>query len=228
MKVIAHRGASAEKSQNTMAAFERALEIGVDAIEMDLLLTREGELVVRHDNLIKMDGTVRQIGEMSLEEIAKFDVGTGERMPTLEAVFDRFHKKIPLVLDLKAWGIAAPLAKFLIKRSAAQEIHLTSFLHAEISELSSLCPRVDRSVVMVAIPIPFESVFEAAQVRQVSLNRSTINEAVIHRLHEAKIQVWSYTVNWLEEAQRFKDWGMDGIFTDDPALMQPLRSPVNP
>ncbi len=107
---IAHRGASALAPENTMAAFAMAVELGADAIELDLHVSRDGELVVIHDHTL--DRTTDGEGPVhtrSLQELKRLDAGrwfgesfAGQRIPTLAEVLDRFSGKIPLALEIKA------------------------------------------------------------------------------------------------------------------------------
>jgi glycerophosphoryl diester phosphodiesterase len=107
--VIAHRGASAACPENTHAAFERALELGADGIELDLQLSRDGGVVVYHDRTLKKVGHGgRRIGQVDLAELRELDVGTwmhprfrAERMPTLHEVLERYGARTRLLLELK-------------------------------------------------------------------------------------------------------------------------------
>lgn len=223
MKIIAHRGASAERPENTLSSIERALEIGVDAVEVDLLLSKEGRLVVRHDDLILHRGRWHNVRELAWQELRQCDVGQGERIPLLEELFERVAGRSPLFLDLKTFGMAEPLARALQTYQAPEAIHVTSVLLTEISDFSRLCPEVERSIVLAAVPIRFDQLFEDSNTRQVSLFRGYLSQEIAARLREEGIRMRVYPVNLPQEAQRFRAWGVEAIFTDDPAGMQGLR-----
>jgi glycerophosphoryl diester phosphodiesterase len=224
MNIIAHRGASAERPENSMAAFERALEIGVDAIEADLLVTKDGRLVARHDDLIQKNGNWYYINELTFDELQEIDIGNGERVPSLEKVFDRFYGRCPIMLDLKQFGMAERLATFLKERKMEHGVHVTSFLHSEIAEIGGLYPGVERSIALAAMPITFDVFFQDTQTREVSLFRGYLNETIAQRLRNMGVRVRAYPVNLPREAAVFIQWGIDAIFTDDPAAMQSLRN----
>ncbi|MGH7411421.1 MAG: glycerophosphodiester phosphodiesterase family protein, partial [Candidatus Methylomirabilis sp.] len=150
---IAHRGASALAPENTMAAFEKAIELGADVIELDLHLTRDGELVVIHDDTL--DRTTDGRGPVhgrSLEEIRRLDAGrwfgqafAGERIPTLSEVLDRFAGKIPLALEVKAGsaffpGIEERLVSALRHHSAVEQTAVASFDHFALKRLKEIEP----------------------------------------------------------------------------------------
>lgn len=223
MKIIAHRGASAERPENTLAAFERALAIGVDGIEGDVLVTKDRRLVVRHDDLIQKDTTWHYVRELTFEELQAIDVGAGEQIPSLEMVFERFYGRCPVVLDVKDFGIAELLTEFLLKRRAHQGVRVTSFLHSEVVEMGRRCPGVERSIILGAMPVNVRGLLEETNTRSVALYRGYLNEAITRHLVEMGIEIWAYTVNLPREAQAFASWGIEAIYTDDPAAMQSLR-----
>ena len=223
MKIIAHRGASKECPDNTLSAFERAIQIGVDAIEMDLLATRDRRLVVRHDDLIKKGQTWYYVRDLTFEELEKIDVGKGERIPSLESVFESVRGRSPLLLELKTIGLAKLLAELLRKEKGNQKIHVTSFLPSELSRVATLLPEVERSITLSALPSHYATLLRDCQTKQVSLHRGFLTQELIRTLKKQGITVRVYTVNLPKEAALFESWGVDAIFTDDPAAMQPFR-----
>jgi len=100
--VIAHRGASAYRPENTFPAYELALEQAADMIEIDLHLSRDGTVVVTHDELLAGLGGRGEIADATLAELKTLDAGRGERIPTLDEVLDRFGSRIPFNLDRKS------------------------------------------------------------------------------------------------------------------------------
>ena len=100
-QVIAHRGASGYRPQNTLAAYELAVEQRADMIEIDLHRSRDGAIVIRHDEELQSLGGRGDIVEMDLAEIETLDGGQGEKIPTLDEVLDQFGTKMPFNLALK-------------------------------------------------------------------------------------------------------------------------------
>ena len=99
--MIAHRGASAYRPENTLSAYELAVVQAADMIEIDLHRTRDGAVVVAHDAELERIGGRGEIGEASLDEVRALDAGAGERVPTLDEVLDAFGPRIPFNLELK-------------------------------------------------------------------------------------------------------------------------------
>jgi glycerophosphoryl diester phosphodiesterase len=223
MQIIAHRGASAVRPENTLAAFEEAIRIGVDAIEMDLHLTRDGRLAVLHDDLVRLDGDWHFVTELSFDQLQRLDVGAGQRVPSLGEIFDQFRGRCGLVLEIKAFGVAGPLATELKRRGLGPDLHVTSFLHEEVLEVGRLCPELERSITLAAMPIHFAPLFQDSGTSQVSLFRGYLNREIAERLRAHGVSVRAYPVNLPREAVQMAEWGVAGIFTDDPAAMQGLR-----
>jgi glycerophosphoryl diester phosphodiesterase len=228
MKIIAHRGASAVRPENTLAAFEEAVRAGADGIELDLHLTRDGRFAVLHDDLVRLGGDWRYVRELAWDELRRLDAGGGERVPSLDEVFAAVRGRCPLMLEIKASGMAEPLAGFLRRGTLGHDLHVTSFLHEEIAAMGRLCPELERSIVLAAIPIRFASLFEDAGVSQVSLFRGYVDRDVVARLRARDVRVRAYPVNVPWEAARMAEWGVEGIFTDDPAAMRALSAPDAP
>ena len=99
--VIAHRGASGERPENTLPAYELAVAQGADMIEIDLHRTRDAAVVITHDESLVGLGGRGEIADASLAEVRALDAGGGERVPVLAEVLDRFGSRIAVNLELK-------------------------------------------------------------------------------------------------------------------------------
>ena len=99
--VIAHRGSSGSRPENTLSAFQLAVDQRADMIEIDLHFSRDDEIVVRHDSDLTSLGAKGELREMDLADIRSLDAGAGEKIPTLDEVLDRFGPQIPFNLELK-------------------------------------------------------------------------------------------------------------------------------
>ncbi len=135
MQTIAHRGASGYAPENTVAAFDLALEMAASGIETDVQVTRDGELVLFHDNLV--DRTTNGCGPLAdhtVEELKQLDAGSwfapefaGQRIPTLAEFADAFFDRIPTCVEVKDPLAVEPLVSFLRDRSDLSRVQITSF-----------------------------------------------------------------------------------------------------
>jgi glycerophosphoryl diester phosphodiesterase len=148
---VAHRGASAYEPENTLRSFRRAMELGADMSELDVHLSRDGELVVMHnatvDQTTNGHGAIR---EMSLEEIRGLDAGRGEQVPTLKQVIDLVRGQNGLYVELKAEG--TPRATVNLLRgsgfTAQDQVIVGSFQPALVGETKALAPELSVSLLV--------------------------------------------------------------------------------
>src|SRR5574337_1574840 len=173
---IAHRGAAALAPENTMAAFEKAVELGADAIELDLHVSRDGELVVIHDQTL--DRTTNGHGPVhacNLQELRQLDAGrwfgesfAGQRIPTLAEVLDRFAGKVLLALEVKAGSaffldIEEKAIAVLRKYQAISQVAVASFDHYALLKLKELEPSLRTAALLVGRPVSMPVIAEACK-----------------------------------------------------------------
>lgn len=198
MKIISHRGAGFGHPDNTLPAFERAIESGVDAIEADVLQARDGRFILGHD----------------------WEAVSDAKISTLDQFMTRFFGRCPIMLDLKSPCMSGPLVAFLKKNRYLENIQLTSHLRGEILEMGRVCPEISRSIVLDVLPDPLEKFLTETGIQEVSLPRNIVSKNIMEHLKQNNLLVRVYTVNSREEADRFKSWGVDAIFTDNPASVR--------
>src|SRR3990167_6484815 len=152
LKIISHRGANREFPENTLAAFERALEIGVDGLETDLQVTRDDELVLCHDDEILEQRKRRRIKSLSLTELKEIDVGRGHSVATFDEFLNRFSGKAALLLDVKSQGAGVILAQRLKNQKHLDQIHISSFYEEEILAVKKIIPAISLAMIFSAVP----------------------------------------------------------------------------
>lgn len=134
--VIAHRGASADEPENTLRAFQRAIEQDAQMIELDLDQSADGHVIVMHDATLERTTNLRgRVAELSLAEIRKADAGKGERVPTLDEVLDLTLGKVRLYLEIKEARAAANTLKTIRARRCETDVMLASFDLALMKQL---------------------------------------------------------------------------------------------
>ena len=227
--VIAHRGASAYRPENTLSAYALAVEQAADMIEIDLHLSRDGVVVVTHDELLAGLGGRGEIAEASLEELRKLDAGEGERIPTLDEVLDRFGSRIPFNLELKRGaraeypGLEAKALGAVLERGLLERTLFSSFSDAVLERLRGLCPEA-RIALLVSRKFPQGALARAAHLGAEALNpdRSLASPAWTRQAHAAGLDVHVFTVDAEAGLRRFLELGVDGIFTNTPDRLRRL------
>jgi glycerophosphoryl diester phosphodiesterase len=224
---IAHRGAKTEWRENTIAAFVRAFERGADAIELDVHATRDGVVVVHHDE--RLGGW---FGPLAGRAIADLDAATldlardpssaDERIPTLGAVLGSAPPSATVYVELKGHSIEALVAAVIRESAARCAVH--SFDHAAVAAMRSIAPSIPRGILFErgdALARIAEAMAETGAC-DVWLEWSVIDEALVGEVHAAGGRVIAWTVNTRRAAERLVAIGVDGLCTDDVRLLDGL------
>ncbi|MFX1365289.1 MAG: glycerophosphodiester phosphodiesterase [Promethearchaeota archaeon] len=137
--IIAHRGASNVAPENTLKAFQKAIELRADYIEFDIHQTKDRELVIRHDaNISKLDGTMSLIRDMTLKELKAIDIGQGEKIPTLNELIEISKGNIGLWVEIKVQKLGKVLIEILKNEDLLETSIISSFIFRELQELKKI------------------------------------------------------------------------------------------
>ncbi|GAB4527761.1 MAG: glycerophosphodiester phosphodiesterase family protein [Anaerolineae bacterium] len=146
---VAHRGASAYEPENTLRAFERAIEMGATMLELDLHLSRDGHLIVIHDaDLSRTTNGKGQVTDMSLEEIKRYDAGLGEQVPTLPEVIELARGRARLYIELKGQQTPEPLVHVLRASHFTDQVIVGSFYPWLPQKVKWLAPEIRTSLLV--------------------------------------------------------------------------------
>jgi glycerophosphoryl diester phosphodiesterase len=247
-RLYAHRGASAERPENTMVAFERAMEIGVDALEMDVHLTSDGHFIVVHDDTAQRTaGSPLVWSTLTLAEAQRLDVGwgfidasgarpfagKGISAPLFEHVLRAFPD-VAINVDLKGGSSVAPMLELLRKLGAEERVTLASFQTSTAVAVRRAGYAGDTALSqgevgsLFALPavlwrqLPFTGTAAQIPTHQGPLRFD--RKPFIAKCHSLGLRVDFWTIDDLAEARRLLDLGADGIMTNDPAALKPLFS----
>jgi glycerophosphoryl diester phosphodiesterase len=247
--IMAHRGDSANFPENTMASMESAVKIGVDVLETDVHLTKDGEFVLFHDEDIQRttgeQGTIR---DRTLEELRQIDLGEtftidGESFPfsgkglrvlTLREVFKAFPQ-MRFNIDMKDMLPEVPrtLERLLREEGMGQSVVVASFHPTQAQRFHEIAPdiamaanpsQVKRFVIglkLRMLPLLARNApFAAFQVPTQSGSTKVVDRRFIEAAHRRGIAVHVWTINERKEMELLLEQGVDGIFTDKPGLLR--------
>jgi len=233
MKIYAHRGSSGTHPENTLAAFKAAAELNIHGVELDVHLTKDGELVVIHDESINRTSTGEGfVKDLTLAELRAFDYGSwfgdafaGESIPTLEEVLAIYqdtehHVNIELKSDVFPYeGIGEKVMATIERLGMAQRVVISSFDHEAIREFKKRAPHIEVAVLTMEVLVDAYDYarFIPADALHISLptaQRKMTKEAL---LKGAIIRV--FTVNKVEYALALQQLGVHAMFTDFPEEM---------
>ncbi|MBX2998456.1 MAG: hypothetical protein KF893_08080 [Caldilineaceae bacterium] len=239
-QVFAHRGAKSVAPENTLPAFQTALEMGVDGIELDVQCTCDGEMVVIHD--FTVDHTTNGMGKVadfSYAEIARLDAGShfgdafaGTPIPTLAQVFDLVGDRCIVNIEIKsmAWDggpEVEAVVKFIQSRRLHDQVIVSSFNPVSLIAMRWHDPKIALGLLyMESLPIFLRRAWMGPLIAPEALHPhyKMIDAEYIQWAHRQGHYVNTWTVNDLAEAKRLADLGVDTIISDVPdQLMAAIR-----
>lgn len=232
---VAHRGASGHAPENTMGAFQKGFEMKADYIEIDVQMTKDGELVVIHDTTVdRTTNGTGKVGDLTFEEIRQLDAGSwfseayaGESIPTFEEVLDEFRGKVGILIELKSPelypGIEEKIADAVIERnmdkSNSKKIIMQSFNHESVKKSKELLPNLPHGVLAGAswANVTKEQLSQfATYADYFNPNMNIVTDDLVGDVHEAGLEIYPYTSRSQEQALNLFDLNVDGIITDYP------------
>ena len=218
---IAHRGASRDAPENTVEAFELAVEQGANMIETDLHLTRDGQIALYHDN--EVGGT--PVGELTLEEI----VEQLPQLPTLERLLDGFGDRIRFNLELKrpspgAYpGLESKVLREIERRDLVDRTLFSCFFDPVLATLRGLSDRARIGLLISKrAPVEMEKRARVLGAEAIHPEVSLVTPELVQSAHHRELKVNVYTVDEYDDQRRLLDMGVDGIFTNVPAQLRDL------
>jgi len=230
--VIAHRGASGQRPENTLPAYELAVAQHADMIEIDLHRTRDAAVVITHDENLAGLGGRGEIAEASLAEVRALDAGGGERIPLLDEVLDRFGSRIAFNLELKRGSageypqLEAEALAAVSRRGILARTLFSSFYDPVLARL-----RAHSSAARIALllsPQDAERPLERARrLRAEAINpwRGLVRRELVEAAHAEGLAVYVFTVDEVSEMERLLALGVDGLFTNFPERLRALLGP---
>jgi glycerophosphoryl diester phosphodiesterase len=251
--VIAHRGGAGLWPENTIYAFERAKELGVDVIEVDVRSTSDGVLVLMHDATVDRttDGSGR-VNEMTLAELKKYDAGyrwspdggktfpmrgLGITVPTVEEAFTTLPgMRFNIEPKQDAPSIIAALCSLIRKHGMADKVAVASFSGSIMDEFRRTCPEVATSaspgevskflaMQKAGLDNAYSPPMQALQVPEYIGGLRILTRAFVQAAHSRNLNVHAWTVNEEEDMRRLVDAGVDGLMTDYPDRLMKLLPP---
>ncbi len=234
-KIIGHRGGAAGFPENTLAAFKKAVELGADGVEFDVQLTKDGEVVVIHDELIDrtMTGsglvkehTLKELRQMSAGEFFSPDFKS-EKIPTLAEVLEVVQDLEVINIELKNYlpypKLEEKVLKLVDQFEIREKVIISSFNHYSLQKIKKLQPEIRTGALLMAKIInPADYAFKRA-FNALHLHFLTADQEIIDKSHFMGMQVNVYTVNFPESVIELLEKGVDMIMTDDLEMAIELR-----
>ena len=221
---VAHRGASAERPENTLPAFERAIAQGADVVECDVRSSSDGALLILHDATV--DRTTSGSGElraMTAADAQALDAGGGERIPELAEVLALAHGRVRVNVDLKEADIVDDAVAVVRAAGAEDGVTFISFLPEVWERLDELAPDtpvihlVDSAAGLASLAMGDSG--SQLVATGVGVPFDIVNEGMVERMHRHGYGVFAWTVDDEDEMRRLISCDVNGIVTNRPAAL---------
>ncbi|MFS0883581.1 glycerophosphodiester phosphodiesterase [Metabacillus niabensis] len=236
---VAHRGATGYAPENTIAAFDLAVEMKADYIEIDVQRSKDGKLVLIHDTTVDRttDGTGK-VGDLTFDQLRSLDAGSwkgeqfvGEQIPTFEEILERYHGKVGILIELKAPelypGIEEQVAKALKERNLDkpqnEKIIIQSFNFESMKKVNDLLPKVPVGVLTSNRADTTTEALQEFSTYADWFNPSygIVTEELVNQVHSLGMKIGSWTVRSQEAADFLFEMNVDAIITDYPDYVDP-------
>ncbi len=212
---IAHRGFTRAFPDNTLEAFEAAIQIGVDAIECDIHETADSQFVVFHDPEVLGEN----INKLRLAEVRNVKREGGFQIPTLEQALDLCSKRVRLMLELKQVHSLERFVKIVAAKAKPRDVILTSFNHNLVSNLSQLAPEIRRGIITAfAVEEPV-AMAESARSDGIAVRCPFATVELVEEVHAHNLSVFVWGCTGIEDTRRVLALDIDGIISDFPDLV---------
>ena len=219
-QIIGHRGARGLEPENTMRSFRKALELGVNYIECDVHMTKDGYIVLMHDHTV--DRTTNGSGPVksfTFDEIRRLDAGKGETIPTLQELLDLARGKVRLHIELKDENATEPTVHLVEESGIEGEVFLTSGNTETLRKVRELNAAILTEHIFGEPPDDAIDRALSAGAKRVSCHIDHLTSEFVRKAHESHLQVIAWPPNTVEEAKKAIKCGVDLICTDRPDVV---------
>ncbi|MDY6839386.1 MAG: glycerophosphodiester phosphodiesterase family protein [Thermodesulfobacteriota bacterium] len=219
MIIMGHRGAAALEPENTLLSITRAMETGVDAVEIDVHLTKDREVVVIHDSTV--DRTTNGSGlvcSYTLTELKKLDAGKGESIPTLQEVVDHIDKRVKLVIELKEEGAEGQVVGLINENNLVHNVYVISFWHRLVQRVKEMGQSIKTGVLLVGCPVD-TSVATQASADAFVMRYTFVDKPFVEMAHREGLKVFIWNIDDPTLVKPYADIGVDGIGSNDPRIL---------
>ena len=222
--VVGHRGAMGHVLENTIESVQKAIELNVDGIEIDVFKSKTGELVVYHDPFLsRLSNSNAFIEQISLDSIKKVELIGGYFIPTLTEIVDIIPEKIFLNIELKGQDTSFETNKIITNYLKTYNLPISKFIISsfrwdELKKIRSINKEIPIAILVDSLYKIDDAIKLAKQINAIALNpnKNFITREIVNKIKSNNIKVYPYTINTPMNIRRIRSMGVDAIITDYP------------
>lgn len=231
---FAHRGSLTEAPENTLPSFKKAIHNGAKAIELDVQLSKDNQLIICHDHHFRrLNHKIKGfVNDYSLEEIKKMDIGssfsndyTGTTIPTLEEFIEICPQDITLNIEIKNIPIIHDnieniLIECLTKHNRFDNLIISSFDHLALNKIHKIAPNIDLGMLFHYRILKTWNYVESSglEISSIHPNEVFVDRNFVEECKNLGYKVYPYTVNQYDRYKELLNYGVDGVFSDNPEI----------
>jgi glycerophosphoryl diester phosphodiesterase len=215
---IGHRGARAYELENTLESFRKAIDLGVNALELDVRQSKDRKLIISHDdNLKKVFGKDLLLNEATLEELKQM---TDNRVATLDEALHFIDRKVERILvELKEAGYEKQVLEVITKEKVQDRVIVVSFHEEALARVRKLDKKIETGLIYAKFKDPVDTALKLDARYLLPLFRF-VHTRDVEKAHKSNLKVIVWTINTKEEAKEFIAKGVDGIASDKPDIFE--------
>tara|TARA_R100001369_G_scaffold91059_1_gene131224 strand:- start:1770 stop:2459 length:690 start_codon:yes stop_codon:yes gene_type:complete len=220
--VIGHRGAMGHETENTLASIQKAMDLGVDMIEIDVFKIKSGETVVFHDEEVeRLTDSVGKIEDYNFEDLQKLTLIGDHKIPTLQEVLNLIDKKVQLNIELKGANTADRvnfIMNYYIKEKgwSMDKFIISSFRWDELKTMRTLNADVPIAILVYGDPLNALEIGDELHAVAINPYFEDLTLENVNEMKKAGFKIYPWTVNEPEEIEAVERLGVDGIITNYP------------
>lgn len=220
--VIGHRGAMGHETENTIASINKALEFGVDMIEIDVFKIKSGEIVVFHDDTLeRLTNGKGRIEDYTLTELNRLVVTGNHKIPLLTDVLNTINAQVPLNIELKGTNTAVDVNTIVLeyvknKGWSLEDFIISSFNWEELKIAREVNESIRIAILTEENPTDAIPIAKELKAEAINPNIEKLNLEIANTIREEGFKIYSWTINDPNDIILAKRWGIDGIITNFP------------
>lgn len=219
---IGHRGAMGHETENTLASIQKALDMNVDMIEIDVFKIKSGEIVVFHDEKIdRLTNGSGDIESLDLEGLKNLTVEGNHKIPLLSEVLDVINHKVPLNIELKGPGTSEGVIHIINTYMDSEgwvldDFLISSFNWEELEHMRRINKDIEIAVLTEDNPLDAISIANDLNALAINPNYLSLTQENVSEIKSQGFKIFTWTVNDTEQISNMRELGVDGIFTNYP------------
>ncbi|WP_010273234.1 glycerophosphodiester phosphodiesterase [Paenibacillus senegalensis] len=221
IKGIAHRGYAKHHTENTLPAFQAALDLNYTHLELDVQLTRDEVPVILHDTTLdRVSAGSGRVKDYTLAELKELRLKNGEQIPTLQEALELLKDRIIVDIELKQMGDLYPgLEKIVLQavkdNDMLEQSFIASFDHYALERVRSMNAKIDLGIINSGASPALFALAKELRANYISINHRYITDSLLTQCEQEQVILIPYTINQEEEMKRYKQWQSVLICTDE-------------